>query len=139
MVIGLDIDRAAVGCAQRNGVPAVVADLAGPVRGHAHCDVVTAVAPYVPTDDLRFLPADVQRYEPRVALDGGADGLRLVRRVVAEAARLLRPQGWLLLELGGQQDERLAVDLSGHGFDAVTRWCDDDGDLRGIAARAPAR
>ena len=62
--------------------------------------VVTAVAPYVPTDQLRLLPADVQRYEPRLALDGGADGLDLVRRILDEARRHLTPQGGLLCEIG---------------------------------------
>ena len=80
-VVGVDVDERAVACARRNGVPTVRADLDGGLRA-ATFDVVTAVAPYVPTGDLRLLPADVQRYEPPLALDGGADGLDLVRRVV---------------------------------------------------------
>jgi release factor glutamine methyltransferase len=134
-VVGVDIDRRAAACARRNGVPTAVGDLAGPVRGHLFVDVVTAVAPYVPTGDIRLLPADVQRHEPRRALDGGDDGLDLVRRVVAAARRLLRPGGWLLLEIGGAQDEALAPALA-TGFASVTPWWDDDGDLRGVACRA---
>jgi release factor glutamine methyltransferase len=132
-VIGVELDPRAAGCARRNGVPTVVADLDAPLR--AGFDVVTAVAPYVPTDGMRLLPADVQRYEPRLGLDGGADGLDLVRRVVAAAGRLLRPGGWLLVEVGGEQDETLAPTLSAAGFGPVTPWADDDGDLRGVAAR----
>jgi release factor glutamine methyltransferase len=135
-VVGVDLDGRAAACARRNGVPAVVADLAAlPLRGGG-LDLVTAVAPYVPSGDLRLLPADVQRYEPRVALDGGADGLDLVRRVVVAAGRLLRPGGWLLAEVGGHQDVALAPELVAAGFDRVTPWWDEDGDLRGIAARA---
>jgi release factor glutamine methyltransferase len=130
-VVGIDIDRRAAACARRNGVPTLVADLAGPVRGSSAFDLVTAVAPYVPTGALRFLPADVQRYEPGRALDGGADGLDLVRRTVAAAARLLRPGGWLLVEVGGDQDEV----LDAAGFDRTEPWWDEDGDLRGIAFR----
>jgi release factor glutamine methyltransferase len=111
-----------------------VADLAGPVGGSATFDVVTAVAPYVPTGELRFLPADVQRYEPRRALDGGVDGLDLVRRTITAAARLLRPGGWLLIEVGGDQDEVLATIVDA-AFDRVTPWRDDEGDLRGTALR----
>jgi len=133
-VVGLDIDRRAAACARRNGVPSAVADLAGPVGGPAMFDVVTAVAPYVPTGDLRFLPADVQRHEPRLALDGGADGLDLVRRTVAAAVRLLRPGGWLLVEVGGGQDEVLAT-IGDPAFDRVTPWRDEEGDLRGTAMR----
>jgi release factor glutamine methyltransferase len=127
-VVGIDIDERAVACARRNGVPALVADLAEPVRGDGGFDVVTAVAPYVPTGAIRFLPADVQRYEPRQALDGGADGLDLVRRTVAAAARLLRPGGWLLIEVGGDQEG----ELTATGFDRTEPWWDDEGDLRGI-------
>src|SRR5437588_12916240 len=106
-VVGTELDERAARCARRNGVPTVVGDLGSPLRGDGTFDVVTAVAPYVPTVDITLLPRDVQRYEPRRALDGGADGLTLVRRVVADAARLLRPGGWLVLELGGTQDHHL--------------------------------
>jgi len=135
-VVGVDIDPGAVACARRNGVRALVGDLDQPLRRRSF-DVVTGVAPYVPTDEIQFLPADVERYEPRVALDGGNDGLDLVRRVVVAAAELLRPGGWLLTELGGEQDQALAPVLAVTGFDAVTPWFDEEGDLRGIAARAP--
>jgi release factor glutamine methyltransferase len=134
-VFGVDVDPVAAACARRNGVRAAAADLAAPLRGVSTFDVVTAVAPYVPTDDLRLLPADVQRYEPRGALDGGPDGLDVVCRVVEAAARLLRPGGWLLTEVGGEQDRELGPTLARHGFDVVEPWSDDEGDLRGIAAR----
>jgi release factor glutamine methyltransferase len=90
----------------------------------------------VPSGELRLLPADVQRYEPRLALDGGADGLDLVRRVVTAAARLLRPGGWLLTELGGDQDQPLRPALAAAAFGSLTTWSDQDGELRGVAARA---
>ena len=92
----------------------------------------------MPTDAVRLLPPDVVRHEPRRALDGGADGLDVARRVVAAAARLLRPGGWLLIELGGDQDDRAAPRCSTPAFDVVEPWHDDDGDLRGLAALLPA-
>jgi release factor glutamine methyltransferase len=134
-VLGVDIDERAVACARRNGVVALIADLGNPLRP-ATFDVVTAVAPYVPTGELGLLPADVQRYEPRLALDGGHDGLDLVRQIVVTAARLLRPGGWLLTELGGRQDKVLDPTLAAYGFSSVTPWLDDHGDLRGLAAQA---
>lgn len=138
-VIGIDVDVRAAACARRNGVLTAVADLDGPIRRHEGFDVVTAVAPYVPTGELRLLPADVQRYEPRLALDGGADGLDLVHRVIAAARRVLHPGGWLLIEVGGDQDETLTPTLAATGFDRITPWWDEDGDLRGIAAVRPER
>lgn len=133
-VVGVDIEPMAVACARRNGVPAVVGDLGGPLRSGAF-DVVTAVAPYVPTDHMRLLPADVQRYEPARALDGGRDGLAVVRGVVSGATRLLRPGGWLLVEVGGDQDGPLADLLGGAGFTEVATFHDEDGDLRGLTGR----
>lgn len=137
-VIGVDIDERAATCARQNGVPTVVGDLVEPLTHHRGHHVVTAVAPYVPTGAMRLLPADVRRYEPHVALDGGADGLNLLHRVIAAAERLLRPGGWLLIEVGGHQDALLAPTLAAGRFDLVRSWRDDDGDLRGVACRASA-
>lgn len=133
-VVGVDLDPRAVSCARRNGVDVLLADLGAAVRTDC-ADVVTAVAPYVPTDRLHLLPSDVQLYEPRRALDGGPDGLDLVRRVVEHAARLLRRGGHLLVEVGGDQHEALTPTLDECGFGAATPWFDEDGDLRGLVAR----
>ena len=130
-VIGVDLDV----CATGNGVAALVADLDAPLRARHAIDVVTAVPPYVPTDELRLLPADVQRYEPRAALDGGGDGLDVARRVVLVASGMLRPGGWLLIEVGGSQDEALAPRLRASGFGNIERWSSDDGELLGMAAQ----
>jgi release factor glutamine methyltransferase len=134
-VVGVDIEPGAVACARRNGVRAIQGDLGEPLRSSAF-DVVTAVAPYVPRSALRLLPVDVQRYEPRLALDGGEDGLDLVRRTVVSAARLLRPGGWLLMELGARQDRLLAPALVAAGFGPPETWRDEEGDLRGLSTRA---
>ena len=133
-VVGVDLDPNAATCAARNGVPALVGDLGAPLRAAHVCDVVTAVPPYVPRSELRLLPADVQRFEPRLALDGGADGLDVARGVVMAAGRLLRARGWLLVEVGGAQDEALAPDLEASGFRHIEPWFDDEGELRGLAA-----
>jgi release factor glutamine methyltransferase len=134
-VMGIDVDPRAARCAHDNGVTVLVGDLAAAVHLPEVVDVVTAVAPYVPTGALPLLPADVRRHEPIAALDGGPDGLDVVRRVVEAAARVLRPGGWLLVEVGGEQDAGLEREIAARGFDAVTAWRDTDGDLRGMAAR----
>lgn len=133
-VLAVDVDRRAAACARRNGVLAMVGDL-GQSLTRRSFDLVTAVAPYVPTDELRLLPADVIVYEPNRALAGGVDGLELVRQVVEAAADLLRPGGLLLAEIGGAQDRLLATTLDGHGFGEVATWRDEEGDLRGLAAQ----
>lgn len=133
-VVATDMDPKAARCARSNGVPAVTCDLGAALRPGGF-DLVTAVAPYVPSDSVRFLPSDVQRFEPRWALDGGADGLDVVRRVVVTASVLLRPRGWLVVEVGGDQDRALAPGLEAAGFGGAEAWRDDEGDLRGLAAR----
>ena len=134
-VVGTDIDRRAAACAHSNGVPVVRGDLAEPLRARTKVDVVTAVAPYVPTQAIELLSTDVQRHEPGHALDGGADGLDVVRRVITAAANLIDDEGWLLIEVGGDQADGLAPTFVRTGFTRVEPWADADGDLRGIAAQ----
>ena len=136
-VVAVDVDERAVRNARRNGVPAVVGDMGAPLRDRSF-DVVTCVAPYVPTDELAYLPADVRRHEPITALDGGCDGLVIVRRAIDDAARILTSGGWFETEIGGDQQPAVTTLLVAAGFDHVSAWHDDDGDLRGIEARRRA-
>lgn len=133
-VVAVDVDPRAALCARRNGVPVLVADVDAPLRPGVF-DVVTAVAPYVPTAAIALLPGDVRRYEPHAALDGGEDGLDVLRRVVTAASRLLRGGGRLLVELGASQDEALTPAMSAAGFGDMTAWADAEGALRGVGAR----
>ena len=136
-VVATDIDARAVICATSNGVEVHEGDLFAPLPSElrGQVDVVTAVAPYVPAGDLRFLPRDVVAYEPVTALDGGADGLDLVRRMVDDAPAWLRPGGWLLLELGGDQGSAVRPLLTAAGFEDVCMLHDEEGDVRAIEAR----
>ncbi|EXG80829.1 putative protein N(5)-glutamine methyltransferase [Cryptosporangium arvum] len=107
----VDIDPAAVRSARRNVRGRVYqGDLFAPLpttlRGRV--DVVLANAPYVPTEAIRLLPPEARIHEPQVALDGGADGLDVLRRVVAGAPGWLAPCGHLLMETSGHQAEALA-------------------------------
>ncbi|HEY7658999.1 MAG TPA: HemK/PrmC family methyltransferase [Actinomycetota bacterium] len=139
LVLGTDIDPAAVACARRNGVRALVGDLDEPlpawIRGRV--DLVTAVVPYVPTEELGLLPRDVLEHEPRRALDGGPRGTAMLVRTVRAAARWLGPGGGVLLELGGDQAVELASVVVDAGLRDIRVHRDDDGDVRGIEARLP--
>ncbi|MGP4024924.1 putative protein N(5)-glutamine methyltransferase [Actinomadura sp. 3N407] len=116
-----DIEPAAVRCARRNIAPfggqAHEGDLFEPLpdalRGRV--DVLLANVPYVPTDDVGLMPPEAREHEPRVALDGGADGLDVLRRVTAEASRWLVPGGHLLFETSERQvpDAVAAVEHGG--------------------------
>ncbi len=135
-VVATDLDPRAVACARANGVEAFTGDLFGGLPGRlvGGVDVVVAVVPYVPTPALRLLPRDTLRFEVASHYDGGTDGTDVLRRVVHEATRFLRPAGALLLELGGEQADRLRPDLERHGYGDVETWTDDEGDLRGLQA-----
>jgi release factor glutamine methyltransferase len=105
----VDIDPIAVHCASRN-----IADLGGNVyegdlynalprslRGRVN--IIVANVPYVPTDAIKLLPQEARLYEPKVALDGGKDGLDLQRKAAEEAPRWLAPGGHLLVETSKRQ------------------------------------
>ncbi|MGW1916214.1 putative protein N(5)-glutamine methyltransferase [Streptomyces sp. NPDC002076] len=104
-----DIDPAAVRCAARNLAAfdgrAHQGDLydALPPALRGRVGILTANVPYVPTAELPLLPAEARDHEPRVALDGGADGLDLLRRVAAGAPEWLAPGGCLLTETSERQ------------------------------------
>src|SRR4051794_1418653 len=121
-VLAVDVEPGAVACALRNGVHVVEGDLYAPLGPEHSFDVITAVPPYVPTDEIRLLPADVQRFEPLLALDGGPDGLDIARRIVAGAADMLVRGGRLFIEVGGDQDEALAPALAAAGFREAESW-----------------
>jgi release factor glutamine methyltransferase len=104
----------------------VQADLAAGLRPRAFALVVSN-PPYVPVSEIDRLEPDVSRHEPRGALDGGPDGLEVIGRLVPQAGRLLRPGGWLALELGPGQWERVrTMALECGCFDMETAECVTD-------------
>lgn len=136
-VVGTDIDPVAVACARENGVDARLGDLDEPLPHSlpGRVDVMTAVVPYVPTEALHLLPRDVLAHEPRHALDGGDGGTAMLVRAAEAAARLVRPGGSVLLELGGTQADPVAARLRALGFEAIGVHRDDDGSDRALEAR----
>ncbi|HUD77163.1 MAG TPA: putative protein N(5)-glutamine methyltransferase [Streptosporangiaceae bacterium] len=126
-----DIDSAAVACARRNvatvGGRAFQGDLfaAFPSSLRGRIDVLTVNAPYVPTDEIRFMPPEARLHEPRIALDGGPDGVGLHRRVAAQAADWLSAAGRLLIETSDQQAPLTAAAVSDGGLTATVVTDDD--------------
>jgi release factor glutamine methyltransferase len=103
-------------------------DLLEPVEpGHPSIDLVVANPPYVPTDQIDHLQREIREHEPRVALDGGPDGLAVVRRLAETALPRLSPGGYLALEIGFDQSERLGELLRGFGYASVEIHPDLDG------------
>ncbi|CCB74560.1 MULTISPECIES: putative protein N(5)-glutamine methyltransferase [Streptomycetaceae] len=139
-----DIDPAAVRCARRNlaGLGGTVhhGDLYEPLPAalRGRVEVLVANAPYVPTGAIGLLPSEARDHEPAVALDGGADGVEVQRRVTAGASRWLAPGGHLLIETGERQAPRTAEAFTRGGLRARVVSCDDLGATVVIGTAPPA-
>ncbi len=135
-----DVDPVATRCAARN--------LAGAGRVHTgdlfdalphevreHIDVLVVNAPYVPTGRLPTLPAEARLHEPRLALDGGADGVDVHRQVAAQARGWLAVDGVVLIETSAEQAESTVAALADGGLAVDTvhsGGLDGDADLDGM-------
>ena len=128
-----DLDPAAVACARRNVEPA---------GGHVHAgdlftalpsglagriNVLTCNAPYVPTTEIAFMPAEARDHEALMALDGGTDGLAVLRRAAAAAPPWLAPGGLLLVETSERQAPSMAAAMIAAGLVAQVREDDESG------------
>jgi release factor glutamine methyltransferase len=134
-----DSDPVAVACARRNLPPERVhegdlyAALPGELRGRV--DVLVVNAPYVPSEAMATMPREARDHEHRVALDGGADGLDVQRRVAADAPAWLRPGGRLVLETGRAQADDTAALLAAAGLTPSVETDDEIGGTVVVARR----
>ncbi len=134
----VEIDDQAFAVAARNltkhnladRVTLLQGDLFAPVPDGEPFDLIVSNPPYVTTAEMDTLPPDVRLHEPRRALDGGADGLDIVRRIISDSQHRLRSGGAMLLEISSEQATAVqdlfaqagafepavvAKDLAGHG------------------------
>ena len=130
-LVAADLDPAAVRCARRN-LPATArvvrsdlfSDLPADLRGRV--DVLCANVPYVPTAAIALMPREARDHEARLALDGGDDGLAVLRRLLADAETWLTPGGVLLVEVGVDQRTEAEAAMRRSG---LTAWTVRDPDL----------
>ena len=137
-VVATDISPAALAVAEGNvralglggRVRVIAGDLLEPLAAEpAALDMIVANAPYLPSGILPSLPREVFAFEPRQALDGGPDGMEVIRRLLTAAPAALRPGGRLVLEIGEEQAAPLAAVMTAAGFvDVAAR-----DDLRGVS------
>jgi release factor glutamine methyltransferase len=117
-----DVDPAAVACARRNvaagGGQVYEGDLYEPLPAtlRGRVDILAANVPYVPTEEIGLLPPEARVHEPRVALDGGTDGLDVLRRVSAAAPLWLAPGGRLLFETSQRQAPQAVAAVARDGL-----------------------
>ncbi len=118
--------QVARGNAERNGVAERVACIAGDLAElpPGPFAMVVSNPPYIPSADCEQLMPEVRDHEPRLALDGGEDGLTAYRQLVSQASRVLIMGGWLLVEVGIGQADKVAAMFKAAGFVEIT--CRDD-------------
>jgi len=146
ILYALDCSASALAVAQSNAarhgvggrirfIQADMLEAFGPVSAGA-CDAIVSNPPYIPERDVETLQPEVSRYEPRLALAAGPDGLEYDRRLLRDAPVLLTPGGHLILELGdGQADAVMQMAQDQGAFDAVRGRQDEAGIDRVLIAR----
>jgi len=111
-VLAVDVSPDAAELARKNAtkhgvsdrVSVAVGNLFGPVPVESRFDLIVSNPPYIPPSEIETLDVGVKDYEPRLALDGGPDGLTFYRRIASEAAAFLKPGGRLAVEIGWTQE-----------------------------------
>ncbi|MCD8195690.1 MAG: peptide chain release factor N(5)-glutamine methyltransferase [Lachnospiraceae bacterium] len=116
--VGTDLSERALAVARRNGerlgihAEWLLSDLFEVVGGSF--DRIVSNPPYIPTEVIRTLEPEVQKHEPRMALDGGADGLTFYRKITEQSPRYLRNGGMLFLEIGSEQAGEVSALMETH-------------------------
>lgn len=123
--VGIDILPGAVATARRNAARLGLAERVRFVAGDwaevnlEPADVILANPPYIPRTEIASLPPEVVNFDPRDALDGGADGIDAYRSLARVLARAVRPSGWVFLELGAGQTELVTQVMVAAGLRCV--------------------
>ena len=95
-------------------------------------DLIVSNPPYIPSKDIKNLSQDIINYEPLVALNGGLDGLDLIKKVIYKSYSLLKKNGLLAIEIGFNQYLKISSLLRQHGFREMSRQCDYSHNVRCI-------
>ena len=95
-------------------------------------DLIVSNPPYILSKEIRNLSKDIINYEPRIALDGGKDGLDLIKKVIYKSNYLLKKNGMLAIEIGNNQYRRVSYVLRRQGFKEIGKECDYDRNVRCI-------
>ena len=124
-VMATDISAAALELAKENAaaneadILFIESDLFARIRGKF--DVIVTNPPYIPTAEIEKLQREVKDYEPRLALDGGADGMDIYRRIAAEAMQYLNKGGTLIMEVGEGEAQEIAKMFKGDVYTIIAQ------------------
>jgi release factor glutamine methyltransferase len=133
-ILAIDVSVAALAVARRNAkrhsltdrIHLVAMDLCQAMSTNlAIFDLIVSNPPYIPTNDIPGLAPEISSFEPGTALDGGSHGLAVIRRIMDQAHRVLRPSGSLLLEIGQGQAQLLRDQTAAHPAYQSMEFIDD--------------
>lgn len=114
----------------------LLGDLFAPLVPDGRFDFILSNPPYIPHDDIAKLAPGVRDYEPHTALDGGGDGFAVFDRLIAEAPAHLKPEGYLLIEIGSPQEAPARERIERHGgYELAKTILDGSGHPRVLMAR----
>lgn len=141
---GVDLSADALSLARENAVLNSVGGRANFIKGGwsdwqgwSEADLIISNPPYIASDIIETLDRDVRDYEPRLALDGGPDGLAAYREIIALGAEKMKPGAWLVLEIGYDQKAAVTALLEATDWTGILHRKDLGGNDRAIAAQRP--
>lgn len=100
-------------------------------------DLIVSNPPYIPSDEIPYLSPEVRDYDPRIALDGGTDGLKFFRLLAENAGPFLRSSGRIMVEIGDGQSNSICKIFEGHGWAVDSMQKDLSGTPRFLIAHLP--
>jgi len=120
--MGIDISKKAISIAKINGNKFKLHNRLKFLNKSIECffntkfDLIVSNPPYIESKDLKNLSEDIKKYEPRIALDGGNDGLDLIKKVIYKSKNILKTKGTLALEIGNKQAKKVSKILFDNNF-----------------------
>ncbi|MDH3579171.1 MAG: peptide chain release factor N(5)-glutamine methyltransferase [Hyphomicrobiales bacterium] len=147
--VGTDISERAISVAQANASRLKLDRRASFICGRwldavkGEFDLVVANPPYIRSDQIAGLEPEVARFDPRVALDGGTDGLEAYRQIIPQLNAVLRPGGWAVFEVGAGEASEVGDIMRANRISLTQsdtrRWRDLSGHIRCVAGRLPKK
>jgi len=139
--IGIDVSKKAIEIAIKNASKFTVDNRIRFFRASINnfnqkkFDLIVSNPPYIRSVDIKNLDDDIKKYEPKIALDGGNDGLDLIKKVIYKSKYILKINGLLAIEIGNRQSNKVSKILNSNFYRIEHKICDYKNNIRCLIAR----